>query len=161
MSRYIDREARETGKQPSDSDSLFSDKESDQSDGELSDVIPLQNVTNRQKKRKSTALLESSDSDADNENSAPQRKKHKKSRKQPPSDNSFPLDTVVETNRLVKKLFSKMKHHESRLKDIEEKLKEATGSSSCATPSPKRAVKREVPIEVRVSNSSPKPSQAV
>ena len=46
----------------------------------------------------------------------------------------------------MEKHFSKMKHQESSLKAIEEKFKQATSSSS---PSPKRAVKREVPVAVK------------
>ena len=159
MSRFIDREARETGAlSTSDSDSLSSDEGSDHSDNQLSDVIPLQNLTNRnkRKKRKASVLQDSSDSEVDHEkeNAALQKPKHKKPRKQQRTE-SLPSrsghDAVEETNRLVKKLFSKIKHQESRLKTIEEKLKEATSSSSSIFPSPKRAVKREVPVEVRVS----------
>ena len=144
-------EARETGAlSTNDSDSLSSDEGSDHSDNQLSDVIPLQNLTNRnkRKKRKASVLQDSSNSEVDHEkeNAALQKPRHKKPRKQQCTE-SLPSrsghDAVEETNRLVKKLFSKI-----RLNTIEEKLKKATSSSSIF-PSPKRAVKREVPVEVR------------
>ena len=144
MSRFIDKEAKETAGLSSDSDSLFSDEGSDLSENELSDAIPLQNLANSSRAEKENQTRP-----------ATEKAKHKKARKQRRTEIlASDHEATKETNRLVKKLFSKMKCQESRLKAIEEKLKEATSSSSCVTPSPKRAVKREVPVEVRVSLDS-------
>ena len=47
-------------------------------------------------------------------------------------------------------LSKKMKRHESRLTAIENKLADTVSSSSSST-TPRRALKKDVPVEVRVS----------
>ena len=67
MSRFINKEAKETAGLSSDSDSLSSDEGSDLSEN---DVIPLQNLANssRAKKRKAPVLQDYSDSAVEKQN---------------------------------------------------------------------------------------------
>ncbi len=155
MAEFLDTEV-----QVQSDTNLFSSDESEHStssESEMSDVIMLQN---RNKKRKTLILSDLSGDEAAQKENRPKAKTHKKtktkSRKQQCSESSILLE-IKDTNKLIKKLSTKMKHQDSRLKEIEDKLKEAVSASSssqCATPSPKRtrsASKREVPVEVRVS----------
>lgn len=154
MANFLDREATEDGKCLTSNETVWSEAEKE-SDSDLSDVIPLQNLSNhsmvRSRKRQHVDSSDSgilkTDNLASRRNAPSKSKKQKKQHSEARHEN----DTTQETNKLVKKLLSKIKHQDSRLKVIENKPESTTTSSSSCT-TPKRTLKREVPKEVRVSN---------
>ncbi|XP_064394883.1 uncharacterized protein LOC135342158 isoform X2 [Halichondria panicea] len=156
MAEFLDTEV-----QMQSDTNLFSSDESEHATASESDMSDVLMVQHRNKKRKTLILSDLSGDEAAQKENRPKVKTHKKtkkksshSRKQQCSESSILLE-IKDTNKLIKKLSIELKHQDSRLKEIEEKLKEAVSASSssqCATPSPRRtrsALKREVPVEVR------------
>lgn len=148
MARFLDDYAKVTKKYDDGEVSLTDDS------GEESDEIPYQRTSRR--------LSSSGESDVDDQivrsrSKSERRRKHvtkrhkRKSRSRSPSENLI-LSELKKTNEIMANLSKKMKRHESRLSAIENKLSEAASSSSSSAVTPKRSsVKKDVPVEVRVS----------
>ena len=145
MAEFLDTEV-----QVQSDTNLFSSDESEHATASESDMSDVLMVQHRNKKRKTLILSDLSGDEAAQKENRPKAKTHKKtktknkksshSRKQQCSESSILLE-IKDTNKLIKKLSTELKHQDSRLKEIEDKLKEAVSASSssqCATPSPKR-----------------------
>ena len=162
MACYIVDQAKEVHEDTHSASASESEESEGHSEDELSDVIPFQD------KRKATALDYSSESDSgqsrrDNKENrghsssttsakVARKKKRKRARAQSPCDRDI-LSELKKINQLMQNLSKKMKRHDTRLQAIENKLQESTMSSNSSV-TPKRPVKKEVPCEVRVSNSN-------
>ena len=134
--------------------------EGSSSEGEMSDEIPDERHSNPRRRR-----LLSSESDEndgvqsksktmnkrlDKENRKAKHQSERSTSRSPSSESAQILSELKKTNKIMTHLTKKMKKHESRLTAIENKFSESASSSSFATP--KRSLKKEVPVEVRVSN---------
>lgn len=154
MAHFLDKEAKEVSS----------------SDSELSDEICHQGHSLIRKKPRynseERALSSSTECDDDQRpvesrsrraktsSSDGSKRSHKKRRKsdrsRSPSENTLILLELKKTNDIMTNLSKKMKRHESRLTAIENKLADTVSSSSSST-TPRRALKKDVPVEVRVS----------
>ena len=130
---------------------------SEDSDEEQSDEIPYLNSS---KNGRQKFFSSESDHSAEVDISKKTKRSRKQSTKRPrrksrsrsPSENALILSELKKTNEFMSNISKKMKRHESRLSAIENKLSDTISSCSSSTATPKRSsMKKDVPVEVRVS----------